>query len=94
VRFINFQVPKEKEINVASTLEMMNVSKFASEISFIMTQQPAILVMLIVTALVQYVFPLLKGDTKNIASNKFLMFLVIMHLETIVLCSILTSRIS
>lgn len=50
--------------------------------------------MLFVTALVQYVFPYLKGDTKNIASNKFLMLLVIMHLETIVLCSILTSRIS
>jgi hypothetical protein len=52
VRFINFQVPRETEINVASTLEIMNVSKFASEVSFFMAQQPATFVMLLATALV------------------------------------------
>jgi len=33
--FINFQIPREYEINVASSLEMMNISRFASEVSFI-----------------------------------------------------------
>jgi len=35
VGFTNFQIPRESEINVASSLEMMNVSRFASEVSFI-----------------------------------------------------------
>jgi hypothetical protein len=52
VRFINFQVPREAEINVTSTLQIMNVSQFASEVSFILSQQPSILVMLFATALV------------------------------------------
>ena len=33
--FVNFQLPREKEINVTSTLEIMNVSRFASDLSFI-----------------------------------------------------------
>jgi hypothetical protein len=38
VGYVNFQVPKEQEVNVASSLEMMNVSRFASEASFIVIQ--------------------------------------------------------
>ena len=38
VGYVNFQVPKEQEVNVASTLEIMNVSRFASEASFIVIQ--------------------------------------------------------
>ena len=34
--FVNFQLPREKEINVASTLQIMNVSRFASDMSFIL----------------------------------------------------------
>lgn len=37
VRFINFQIPRESEINVVSNLEIMNVSKFASDIAFIIS---------------------------------------------------------
>jgi hypothetical protein len=36
--FVNFHIPREKDINVASTLEIMNVSRFSSDLSFILIQ--------------------------------------------------------
>jgi radical SAM superfamily enzyme len=36
--FVNFQLPREKEINVSSTLKIMNVSSLASDLSFILIQ--------------------------------------------------------
>jgi hypothetical protein len=38
VRFINFQMPRESEISIENTLDIMNVSKFASEVSMIIMQ--------------------------------------------------------
>jgi Kef-type K+ transport system membrane component KefB len=50
--------------------------------------------MLIATAIVSYVFPFFAGDLDTVGKNKYLIFLVLMHLETILLCSILTARFS
>ena len=66
VGYVNFQVPKEKEVNVASSLEMMNVSRFASEASFIVIQQPAMLARLLIVALGKYTFPLFSDDAKSV----------------------------
>ena len=64
--YVNFQVPKEYEVNVASSLEMMNVSRFASEASFIMIQQPAMLARLLIVAIGKYIFPLFSEDAKSV----------------------------
>jgi hypothetical protein len=34
--FVNFQIPKEKEINVGTTLKIMNVSPYAYGLSFML----------------------------------------------------------
>jgi hypothetical protein len=39
-RFTNFHIPREAEINVDSSLRLMNVSKIASEMSYFLAQQP------------------------------------------------------
>jgi hypothetical protein len=56
--FVNFQLPREKEINVTSTLEMMNVNRVASDLSFMIIQQPAVFIRVGNVALGQYIFPL------------------------------------
>ncbi len=45
---------------------MMNVSKFASEASFIVIQQPAMIARLLIVALGKYTFPLFSDDAKSV----------------------------
>lgn len=63
--FINFQAPREKDINVESTLEVMNVSKFASEMGFVLIQQPGVFIRTAIVALGQYVVPKLTPSTAD-----------------------------
>ena len=50
--------------------------------------------MISATALTNYVFPLLSDNKDNIASNKYLIVLVTLNIENIIICSLITSRIS
>ena len=61
--FINFQAPREKELNVESTLEIMNVSKFSSEMAFVVIQQPGVIIRTLVIAMGEYIIP--KKDDGN-----------------------------
>ena len=79
---------------MASTLEAMNVSKYASEMSFILIQQPGIIIRVTVVALGCYVFPLFSKDNIGSFAVPYFALCQIMLLETILLCSLLTTRFS
>jgi hypothetical protein len=72
----------------------MNVSRFASDMSFILIQQPAVLIRVLNVALGQYVFPLFKKGGTGVWSIPYQTLSQVFHLETILLLSIITSRLS
>jgi hypothetical protein len=61
LEFINYQKLKEKEIKVDTTLEIMNVTNYASDLSFILIQQPAI----VLRALIEPIEMIITNLTKR-----------------------------
>ena len=93
--FINFQIPREKAINLDSSLIIMNVSPVASEVSIMIIQQVTALLLMMASGLVQISYLLLSNNLENnTAKNKFLVLLTLLLIEMMIVISILTSRLS
>jgi hypothetical protein len=93
--FINFQIPREKAINLDSSLIIMNVSPVASEVSIMIIQQVTALLLMMAAGLVQISYLLLSNNLENnTAKNKFLVLLTVLCIEMMIVISILTSRLS
>ena len=96
--FINFQIPREREINVSSTLTIMNVSPIASEVSLMILQQVSAFIVMTATAAVQVIYIVIQSftgeDPNNIARNKFVVLLTMLNIENMIVIGIIISRLS
>ena len=76
---------------------MMNVSNVASELSFMIIQQPTLIATILIIALAQFVFPLLNPDGQGqgkIFANPLITLMQIFLLQSIIFSSLLTSNAS
>ena len=82
-------------MNVESTLEIMNVSKFSSEMAFVVIQQPGVIIRTLVIAMGEYIIPKKdEGKRQDVLQVEMIAIIQIFLLETILICSLITTRLS
>jgi hypothetical protein len=73
----------------------MNVSKFSSEMAFVLIQQPGVIIRTLVIAMGEYIIPKKDdGKRQDVLQVEMIAIIQIFLLETILICSLITTRLS